>query len=106
MQEFHGQLKAIAIRVGSCSSVNELADAMQTASSAITSVAAKLDPAKLNKMAMEMAKGDEMLDMQAEMMQDVLDGIGESNDDPVAEQEMYNAVLQEIGLEGEGEVRR
>ena len=105
MQEFHAQLRSIAIRVSSCSSINELGEAMGMASSAIMSVSAKLDPAKLNAIAMELAKGDEKLDMQAEMMADVLDGIGESNDDPEAEEQMYQAVLMEVGLEGSNEVK-
>ena len=61
-------------------------------------VSSKLDAQKLNSMAKEMLKGDAKLEMQQEMMQDVLDSIGESMDDPEEQQALYEQVLGEVGL--------
>ena len=98
LTEFSGQLTAVSMRISSISSLNELSDAMQQAGNAMSLVSSKLDAQKLNSMAKEMLKGDAKLEMQQEMMQDVLDSIGESMDDPEEQEALYKQVLGEVGL--------
>jgi hypothetical protein len=101
MSEFSGQLKAVSLRIGSISTLNELSNAMEDAGKAMTLVSSKLDTQKLANMAKTMAKEDAKLDFQQEMMQDVLDGIGESMDDPEEQERIYQQVLKDVGLEVE-----
>ena len=102
LTEFTGQLTAVSMRIGSISTLNELSDAMETAGKAMTLVSSKLDSKKLNEMARTMMKEDDKLGMKQEMMQDVLDSIGESMDDPEEQEALYKQVLSEVGLEVDG----
>ena len=63
-----GQLKALSLRIGSLSSLNELSSAMEEASKAMMTVSNKIDTKKLNDMAKIMAKEDAKLDMKSEMV--------------------------------------
>ncbi len=105
MTEFTGQLKAVALRIGGISTLNELSNAMEEAGKAITIVSGKLDSNKLANMAKTLAKEDAKLDMKQDMMQDILEGIGEGMDDPIAQDELYKQVLQEVGIEVGEEVK-
>ena len=97
MTEFIGQLTAVSMRISSMSSLNEVANAMESAGQAITVVSSKLDSGKLQQMMKTMAKEDAKMDMKQEMMQDVLDSIGEGMDDQ--QEELYKQVLSDVGLE-------
>ena len=97
--EFIGQLTAVSMRISSMSSLNEVANAMESAGQAITTVSSKLDSGKLQQMMKTMAKEDAKMDMKQEMMQDVLDSIGEGMDDPEQQEELYKQVLSDVGLE-------
>ena len=99
MTEFIGQLTAVSMRISSMSSLNEVANAMESAGKAITVVSSKLDSGKLQQMMKTMAKEDAKMDMKQEMMQDVLDSIGEGMDDPEQQEELYKQVLSDVGLE-------
>ena len=79
LTEFSGQLTAVSMRIASISTLNELSDAMEQAGKAMTLVSSKLE-------------------MKQEMMQDVLDSIGESMDDPEEQEALYKQVLSEVGL--------
>lgn len=102
MSEFCGQLKALTLRISGISTLNELTNAMEEASSAITKVSSKLDAGKLADLSKNLAKEDAKLDMKQEMLSDVLDGIGESMDDPVEQERLYQQVLQDVGIQVEG----
>jgi len=104
MSEFCGQLKALSLRISGISTLNELTNAMQEASSAITKVSSKLDAGKLAELSKNLSKEDAKLDLKQEMLSDVLDGIGESMDDPVEQEKLYQQVLQDVGLQLEGSV--
>jgi CRISPR/Cas system type I-B associated protein Csh2 (Cas7 group RAMP superfamily) len=101
MTEFTGQLKALSLRIGSISTLNELSNAMEDASKAICAVSGKLDAGKLQEMAKVLSKEDAKLDMKSEMMSDILDGIGEGMDDPAEQEKLYQQVLKDVGLEVE-----
>ena len=105
MTEFCGQLKAVALRISSLSTLNELSTAMEEAGKAMTTVSSKLDANKLADLAKNMAKQDFQLDMKSEMMQDVMEGIGEGMDDPVEQEALYKKVLEEVGIEVSSEVK-
>ena len=68
MTQFVGQLKALSLRIGCLSSLNELSSAMEEASKAMMTVSNKIDTKKLNDMAKIMAKEDAKLDMKSEMV--------------------------------------
>ena len=102
MSEFCGQLKALTLRISGISTLNELTNAMEEASSAITKVSSKLDAGKLAELSKSLAKEDAKLDMKQEMLSDVLDGIGESMDDPAEQERLYQQVLQDVGIQVEG----
>ena len=68
MTQFCGQLKALEMRIGTLASLNELANAMETASAAMQTVSNKIDTKKLNEMAKIMSKEDSKLDMKSEMV--------------------------------------
>jgi hypothetical protein len=104
MTDFCGQLKAVALRISSISTLNELSNAMEEAGKAITIVGAKLDAGKLAEMAKTMAKEDAKLDMKSDMMSEILEGIGEGMDDPVEQERIYKQVLEEVGIEVGSEV--
>lgn len=102
MTEFTGQLKAVSLRIGSISTLNEMSSAMEEAGKAMCLVSTKLDAGKLQKMAKVMAMEDGKLDMKQEMMSSILEDIGESMDDPVEQEKVYQNVLKEVGIEIEG----
>lgn len=101
MTEFCGQLKALSLRISGISTLNELTNAMEEASSAITKVSSKLDAGKLAELSKNMAKEDAKLDIKQEMLSEVLDGIGESMDDPAEQERLYQQVLKDVGLQVE-----
>lgn len=99
MTEFCGQLKAVSLRIGSISTLNELSMAMEEAGRAITTVSGKLDAGKLADMAKIMAKEDAKLDMKQDMMQEILEGIGDGMDDPVEQENLYKQVLKDLNID-------
>ena len=99
LEQFVGQLSAVSMRISSCSTLNELGDAMNNAAKAMTLVSNKLDTKKLSQMAKVLAKEDMKLDMKSDMMSDVLDSIGEGMDNEEEQEELYNQVLQEAGVQ-------
>ena len=104
LEQFVGQLTAVSMRISSCSTLNELGDAMNNAAKAMTLVSNKLDTKKLQAMAKVLAKEDMKLEMKSDMMSDVLDSLGESMDDEEEQEELYNQVLAEAGVKIEGEM--
>ena len=98
LEQFIGQLTAVSFRISSCSSLNELGEAMNNAAKALTLVSNKLDTQKLNMLGKELSKENMKLGFKAEMISDVLEDIGESMDDEEQEEELYNQVLQEAGV--------
>lgn len=104
MNEFCGQLKAVSLRLSTVTTLNEMSDAMENASKAMSLVSSKLDPKKLNNLAKEMAKSEGMLEMNSEMMAAVMEDIGDNMDDPIQLEEVYQNVLKEVGIEVEKEM--
>lgn len=104
MEQFVGQLTAVSMRISSCSTLNELGDAMTNATKAMTLVSNKLDEKKLAAMAKQLQKTDMMLDMKSDMMSDVMDSLGESMGNEEEEEEVYNQVLAEAGVKLDGEI--
>ena len=104
LEQFVGQLTAVSMRISSCSSLNELGEAMNNAAKAMTLVSNKLDTKKLQAMAKVLSKEDMKLDMKSDMMSDVLDSIGEGMDNEEEQEELYNQVLAEAGVKIEGEM--
>ena len=51
LEQFVGQLQAVSMRISSCSTLNELGDAMNNAAKAMTLVSNKLDTQNLKQMA-------------------------------------------------------
>jgi hypothetical protein len=98
MTQFCGQLKAVEIRVGSLSSLNELSIAMEEAGKAIMTVSSKLDAGKMQQLSKQLCMEDAKLDMKSEMMGEILDGMGESMDSEEQTDDIYNQVLQECGI--------
>ena len=104
MNEFCGSLKALSLRISGISTLNEMSNAMEEASAAISKVSSNLDAGKLAKLSKEMAKEDSKLEMKQELLSEVLDGIGENMDDPVEQEKLYQQVLQDCGVQLEGMV--
>ena len=104
LEQFVGQLNAVSMRISSCSTLNELGDAMNNAAKAMTLVSNKLDTKKLQAMAKVLAKEDMKLEMKSDMMSDVLDSLGEDMDNEEEQEELYNQVLAEAGVKIEGEM--
>ena len=61
---------------------------------AMTLVSSKLDTQKLNAMAKTIIKEDSKIEMKQEMMQDVLDSIGENMDDPEKQEALYKQSIK------------
>ena len=99
MGEFIGQLKAVSLRISGINSLNELSSAMEMAGNAITLVSGKLDAAKLAQLAQTLSREDEKLEMKSDMMTDIMDGMGESMDDPAEQERIYKSVLEEVGID-------
>ena len=104
MSDFCGQLKALTLRISGISTLNEMTNAMEQASSAISKVSSKLDAGKLAQLSKDMARDDAKLEMKQEMLSEVLDGIGESMDDPAEQDKLYQQVLLDCGVQLEGSV--
>ena len=104
LDQFVGQLTAVSMRISSCSTLNELGDAMSNAAKAMTLVSNKLDPKKMQQMAKIMAKEDFKLDMISDMMGEAMDSVGESMGNEEEEEELYNQVLAEAGVKIEGDM--
>ena len=96
LDQFIGQLNAVSLRIGTCQTLNELGDAMTNCANAMMLVSSKLDPKKLQQLAKEIAKQDDLLDMKSDMMSEIMDSLDEGNEE--AEEELYNQVLQEAGV--------
>jgi hypothetical protein len=99
MNEFCGHLKAVSIKLSSVSTLNEMSDAMENATKAMCLVSNKLDATKLSNMAREMAMADGKLEMKQEMLNSVMEDIGENMDDPIEQEKVYQDVLREVGIE-------
>lgn len=99
MNEFCGQLKAVAMRLMGVSTLNDMYDAMANATNAMCMVSNKLDVTKLSQMSREMAMADEKLEMKQEMLSSVLEDIGNDMDDPMESEKIYQDVLKEVGLD-------
>jgi len=99
MSNVSGQLKAVSYRVGAANTLNEVSNAFQSAGTAMSSVNAKIDTGKLVTTSKNLAKQDALFDMKQDMVDDILNGIGEGNDDSVEEDKVYQQVLAEVGLE-------
>ena len=104
IEQFVGQLTAVSMRITSCSTLNELGDAMNNAAKAMTLVSNKLDPKKMQQMAKIVAKEDFKLEMISDMMGEAMDAVGESMGNEEEEEELYNQVLQEAGVKVEGDM--
>ena len=104
--EFSGQLKALSLRISGISTLNEMTSAMENASNAMSQVSSKLDAGKLAQLSKEMAKDDAKLEMKQDMLSEVLDGIGESMDDPAEQEKLYQQVLLDCGVQLEGMVNK
>ena len=104
LEQFVGQLNAVSMRISSCSTLNELGDAMNSAAKAMTLVSNKLDTKKLQQIAKVLEKEDMKLDMKSDMMSDIMDSIGESMDNEEEQEELYNQVLAEAGVKIEGDM--
>ena len=68
MTQFTGQLKAVSLRIGALSTLNEMSDAMEQAANAMTLVSNKLDTNRLMTLNREMALGGEKLEMKSELV--------------------------------------
>ncbi len=99
MNQFCGHLKAITLKLSSVSTLNEMSDAMANATKAMCLVTNKLDGTKLSNLHREMAMADGKLEMKQEMLNSVLEDIGEEMDDPIESEKVYQDVLREVGLE-------
>ncbi len=96
MTQFCGQLKALEIRIGSLSSLNELANAMEEAGKAIMTVSSNLDAGKMQQLSKQLCMEDAKLDMKSDMMGEILDNMGEDTSEET--DELYNQVLEEVGI--------
>ena len=104
LDQFVGQLTAVSMRISSCSTLNELGDAMSNAAKAMTLVSNKLDPKKMQQMAKLMAKEDFKLDMISDMMGEVMEDMDANMVDEEQQEEIYNQVLAEAGVKIEGDM--
>ena len=104
LDQFVGQLTAVSMRISSCSTLNELGDAMTSAAKAMTLVSNKLDPKKMQQMAKIMAKEDFKLDMISDMMGEVMEDMDANMVDEEQQEEIYNQVLAEAGVKIEGDM--
>ncbi len=104
LEQFIGQLNAVSMRISSCSTLNELGDAMNNAAKAITLVSNKLDTKKIQNMAKILAKEEMKIEMKQDMISEVMDSIGESMDDEEEQEELYNKVLAEAGIKIKEEI--
>ena len=99
MNQFCGHLKAVSLKLSSVSTLNEMSDAMANATKAMTLVTNKLDSSKLSNLHKEMAMADGKLEMKQEMLNSVLEDIGEDMDDPIESEKVYQDILKEVGIE-------
>ena len=102
LQQFIGQLNAISLRIGMCNSLNELGDAMHSATTAMTLVSGKLDVKTLAQLGKTLAKEDMKMEMKSDMISEVLDSLDEGNEEE--EEEIYNQVLAEAGVNAQTEL--
>ncbi len=101
IEQFQCHLKALSLKVGTVSSINELTTALEEAGKAITLVSGHLDAGKLSELSRGLAKEYAKLDMKQEYLSEILDNMGESMDDPVEQEKLYKQVLDDIGLQVE-----
>lgn len=99
MNEFCGHLKAVSLKLSTVSTLNEMSDAMENATKAMCLVSNKLDTGKLANLHKEMAMADGKLEMKQEMMNAVMEDLGNDMDDPVLQDQVYQDVLKEVGIE-------
>ncbi|KAJ1984954.1 Charged multivesicular body protein 2A [Dimargaris verticillata] len=105
VQRFHrmkAQLQAVALRLQTLRSSQQMAEAMRGATKAMRSMNGQMNLPGLQKVMMEFERESETLDMKDELMNDAIDGVMEDDMDVAADEEESNAlvnqVLDEIGL--------
>ena len=78
LEQIIGQLTAISMRLSYYSSLNEIEEAMNNSVKALTKVRNILDSQNIDDLGKKMINENMKLDLKSEMMQDILDEIGES----------------------------
>ncbi len=96
LNQFIGQLRGVSLRVASLGALSSLSEAMEETGKAIATVSKNLDSSKLQKLSKQLVMEDAKLEMKSEMMGEILDGMGEDTEEE--QNEIYEQVLQEIGI--------
>lgn len=102
LEQFCGQLGAVALRIGMCTSLNEMGDAMNACASAMSLVSSKLDAQKLAQMSKELVKQDMLMEMKSDMLSDIMDSLDDGLEEDT--DELYEQVLAEAGVKAMGEL--
>ena len=92
------QLQAVGLRLQTLQSTQEMTNAMRGMTRVMTLMNNQMKLPQMQKIMMEFAKQNEMLDMKEEMMSDMIDDVMEGDNDEEEEEGLISQVLDEIGL--------
>ena len=98
IEQFIGQLTAISMRISFYSSLNVIDEAMNNTIKALTTVNNILNTQKFNNVGKELAKENMKFDLNSEMFEDILDGVGDSTGNEEEEKNLLEEILNEAGI--------
>ncbi|KAG0175326.1 ESCRT-III subunit protein did4 [Apophysomyces sp. BC1034] len=96
--QMNTQLQAIALRIQTLRSNQQMAEAMRGATKAMSSMNRTMNLPKIQQIMMEFERESDLMDMKDEMMGDAIDDVVGDEDEEEESEEIVNRVLDEIGI--------
>ncbi|KAI8924174.1 Snf7 family [Entophlyctis helioformis] len=92
------QLQAVALKIQTLRSTQQMADAMKGVTKAMRSMNGQINLPQITKIMMDFERESGMMEMKEEMMNDAIDGVMDGDDNEEEEDQIVNQVLDEIGI--------
>jgi len=104
MYKMKTQLQAVALRIQTIKSQATMANAMRGVTRAMVRMNRAINLPSLQRIMVEFQKQSEMMDMKEETIGDTMDEMWSDDDEEAATDEVINQVLDEIGINLEGQL--
>jgi len=107
VEKFYGmktQLQAVSLKMQTLRSTQAMADAMRGVTKAMRKMNNQLKLPEIQKIMQDFDRESEVMNMKEEMMSDAIDDAMDEGDDEEESEQIVNQVLEEIGINLEGQV--
>jgi len=92
-------IQAVSLKISTLKSQDAMMNAMKGVTKAMRTMNKQMKLPQIQKIMMDFEKQSEMLDMKTEMMEDVMDGAMEGEDDEEETDQIVRQVFDELGLQ-------